>query len=146
MMVSGNKDGIVRFWHRSFRNLLPEFADKKKSSTTCPWRTECPLPRDIWLLLSCSSRTPQPVEIHPIAILDMDRNTQCGTLSNSLVSDLEFRMGESARNAWLPQSSGPRYNHISLLMMSFDTGTQLLDVTFPRHPRTSSPCFCSYRR
>ena len=51
-----------------------------------------------------------------------------GTLSNSLVSDLEVGMGESARNAWLVTSIvGASLAY--LLMMSFDTGTQLLDVT-----------------
>jgi len=51
-----------------------------------------------------------------------------GTLSSSLVSDLEVGMGESARNAWLVTSVvGASLAY--LLMMSFDTGTQLLDVT-----------------
>ena len=51
-----------------------------------------------------------------------------GTLSNSLVSDLEVGMDESARNAWLVTSIvGASLAY--LLMMSFDTGTQLLDVT-----------------
>ena len=68
-----------------------------------------------------------------------------GTLSNSLVSDLEVGMGESARNAWLVTSIvGASLAY--LLMMSFDTGTQLLDVTSSSSSLTSSPCFCSYRR
>ena len=51
-----------------------------------------------------------------------------GTLSNSLVSDLEVGMGKSARDAWLVTSIfGASLAY--LLMMSFDTGTQLLDVT-----------------
>ena len=51
-----------------------------------------------------------------------------GTLSNSLVSDLEVGMGKSARDAWLVTSIfGASLAY--LLMMSFDNGTQLLDVT-----------------
>ena len=51
-----------------------------------------------------------------------------GTLSNSLVSDLEVGISESARNAWLVTSIvGASLAY--LLIMSFDTGTQLLDVT-----------------